>query len=116
MAKKACISMAKHVHINDMDIFTEKDSKVEPRLLLAVEMAGRPMVVYASEREKFLTPFVYILKNNKADYGLQGPKQMAKLLCSIVDFRKADNKNESVEWETIEQELCRLKSKLFKDE
>lgn len=79
-------------------------------------MLNRKLTVDGAHRREFLIPFIPLLKFDKQAYKLQGPRQLAKLLCTIANFCDCDNNRVTVEWETIEKELINLKKELYPDD
>lgn len=104
------------IRIGEVIIYVKNGSKAQGRLLLALEMIEHSFVVQSSQREVFMTPFVRMLKEDKQQYNLQGPRQLAKLLSVMADFRNGDNEKTSVKWETIEKEIVTIRKKLYPDD
>lgn len=102
--------------MNGLTVYVENVSKAQDSLLLTLEMFDHKLTVYGPQRTEFLSPFVHLLKYEKQVYGVQGPRQLAKLLCTIANFCDWDNKQVFVEWQTIEKELIELKKRLYADD
>lgn len=102
--------------MNGITAYVENMSKAQESLLLSLEMLSRKLIVQGAQRQDFLSPFVHLLKHKKQECKLQGPCQLAKLLCVMVDFRDCDNDQVTVDWRTIEKELIRLKKELYPDD
>lgn len=102
--------------MNGVTVYVENLRKAQNPLLLSLEMLDRKLTVHGPQRAEFLGMFVHLLKYEKRAYELQGPRQLAKLLCTIANFCDRNNEQVFVEWETIEKELIELKKRSCTDE
>lgn len=102
--------------MNGVTVYVENLNKAQEPLLLLLEMLDRKLTVDGAHRREFLSLFIHLLKFDKQAYKLQGPCQLAKLLCEIANFSDCDNEQVFVEWKTIEKELIKLKKQLYPDD
>ena len=94
------------------DIQIEREENRINILLVENEAVDERMIVKASEREEFLTPWVQKLIRQKKEVGLKGTTHLARLLNRSVAFEKGKNEKGFISPKSLNSEIIKLRKAL----
>lgn len=96
-------------------IYEKESEELKRALELLPQCRSRLQVTY-EDRRLFLTPFVHFLVGRGNTRKMEGTRRLARLLHLIADFKDADGGTNTLNLQSIEDELYKLHVELYPEE